>query len=218
MGILVIQNKYNEEHSNAVVTHTYGNYNDAINAIKKFASKLFAVYNEGVDKDFDVKHRASQRDDINYFHAVCHTVADGVYGGDTRTQAFLQSISKSAKEFDTIETTKDKFSFVWTDSLQEELLDDVDDDGDGSLGVIINWYIKDGAIDFNKTTVDMTLCYEFTDKEDWLWDHSDADYEELPTEENGYREVSLHKILANVHSSYVEWRYDRSNSPVAYQK
>lgn len=75
MGILVIQNKYNEEHSNAVVTHTYGNYNDAINAIKKFASKLFAVYNEGVDKDFDVKHRASQRDDINYFHAVCYTVA-----------------------------------------------------------------------------------------------------------------------------------------------
>lgn len=57
MGILVIQNKYNEEHSNAVVTHTYGNYNDAINAIKKFASKFFAVYNEGVDKDFDVKHR-----------------------------------------------------------------------------------------------------------------------------------------------------------------
>ena len=101
MGILVIQNKYNEEHSNAVVTHTYGNYNDAINAIKKFASKFFAVYNEGVDKDFDVKHRASQRDDINYFHAVCYTVADGVYEGDTRTQAFLQSISKSAKEFDT---------------------------------------------------------------------------------------------------------------------
>ena len=28
----------------------------------------------------------------------------------------------------------------------------------------------------------------------------------------------LHKILANAHSSYAEWRYDRYNSPIAYQK
>ena len=217
MSIFAIQNLYNGEQVNMVVTNTWGSYSSALKFLKTFAGRVQENYETDIENDYDASIYAPENLQINFFNVACYDACDGVYEGDTRTQAYLQSISRTAEEHETVPFTDEYVSFVWTREIQDRLMDDVDDD-DRAKGMTINWYIEDSVIDLDKTTVDLTLCYEFTRKHDWLWEHSDADYEELPVEENGYKEVPLRRILDGTHSSYYEWRYDRPNSPIAREK
>lgn len=218
MGALAIQNFYNGRHSNVVATTTWGSYDDALNLVKTFAGKLRTIYADGIGKGYTVNNRASELDAVNYFHVACYLACDGIYKGDTRTQAFLHSISKTDEHRGELELTDGKLAFAWSEYDQDMLMIDAEDRH--SLGVYIDWCVENGAINFDKTTVNFELCHEYESKDDWMWerDRSDADYEELPEVEGDYKAVPLRQILANAFYQYYEWRTTSGKRRVAHQK
>ena len=221
MGTLAIQNFYNgkHRHSNVVATSKWGSYDDALNLVKTFAGKLRTIYAEGVGNGYDVDNHTTEPDAVNYFHVACYQACDGLYEGDTRTNAFLHSISTTDEDREAFELTADKLVFIWGSYTQDMVIDDADDTH--SLGVYIDWCIENGVINFDKTTVNFELCHEYERKDDWMWEHdkSDADYEELPEVEGDYKAVPLRQILANAFYPYYEWRTTSGKRrSVAHQK
>lgn len=219
MGTLAIQNFYNGKHSNVVATTTWGSYDDALKLVKSFAGKLRTIYENGVGKGYDVHPHTTETDAVNYFHVACYQACDGLYEGDTRTNAFLHSISTTDEDRKAFELMADKLAFIWDSYTQDMVIDDADDTH--SLGVYVDWCVENGVINFDKTTVNFELCHEYERKDDWMWEHdrSDADYEELPEVEGDYKAVPLRQILANAFYPYYEWRTTSGKRrSVAHQK
>ena len=158
MGTLAIQNFYNgkHRHSNVVATTTWGSYDDALKLVKSFAGKLRTIYENGVGKGYDVHPYATETDAVNYFHVACYQACDGLYEGDTRTNAFLHSISTTDEDREAFELTADKLAFIWDSYTQDMVIDDADDTH--SLGVYIDWCVENGVINFDKTTVNLSYA------------------------------------------------------------
>ena len=113
MGTLAIQNFYNGRHSNVVATTTSGSYDDALKLVKSFSGKLRTIYENGMGKGYNINPCTTETDAVNYFHVACYQACDGLYEGDTRTNAFLHSISTTDEDRETFELTAGKLAFIW---------------------------------------------------------------------------------------------------------